>query len=65
MAVREILFLVLFGGLTATVVPAVLFHAQPRLACFFPLKGRWLPPFLWTFSVVLFVLLLLLISSGQ
>ncbi|MGV3719537.1 MAG: hypothetical protein ACO1SX_01395 [Actinomycetota bacterium] len=64
MAVREILFLALIGCLIVTVVPAVLFHAQPRLAGFFPLKGRWLPPFLWTFSVILFVVMLLVSSSG-
>jgi len=65
MALKEILFPVLLGCLAVTLLPAVFFHVQPRVAFLFPVKGRWLSKLLWAFSFLLFLSVLLLMSMSR
>lgn len=64
MAIQDLLITICLGCLLAALAPAVLFHHQRSLEFLFPVRGRWLPPLLWATSVLSFLAVLVLMSSG-
>jgi hypothetical protein len=63
MTTVELTIVALLAFMIVSLTPAILIHARPRLEVLYPVRGRWLPPLLWSSVLICFVWILVLAST--